>query len=79
MIVSGMLTTDSWMPKRCSNDTLKGSRYIRMKGRERELIIAIRDMRKLHAEELADIRERLYFMKRKNRAAYHLDVCIGQP
>ena len=38
-----------------------------MKGRERELIIAIRDMRKRHAEELADIRERLYFMKRKNR------------
>ena len=38
-----------------------------MKGRERELVIAIRDMRKRHAEELADIRERLYFMKRKNR------------
>ena len=38
-----------------------------MKGRERKLIIAIRDMRKRHAEELADIRERLYFMKRKNR------------
>lgn len=38
-----------------------------MKERERELIIAIRDMRKRHAEELADIRERLYFMKRKNR------------
>ena len=38
-----------------------------MKGRERELIIAIRDMRKRHAEELADIQERLYFMKRKNR------------
>lgn len=34
-----------------------------MKERERELIIAIRDMRKRHAEELADIRERLYFMK----------------
>ena len=50
-----------------------------MKGRERELIIAIQDMRKRHAEELADIRERLYFMKRKNRAAYPLDVCIGQP
>lgn len=38
-----------------------------MKGRERELVISIRDMRKRHAEELADIRERLYFMKRKNR------------
>ena len=51
-----------------------------MKGRERELIIAIRDMRKRHAEELADIRERLYFMKRKNRGADRpLDVCIGQP
>lgn len=34
---------------------------------ERELVISIRDMRKSHAEELADIRERLYFMKRKNR------------
>ena len=38
-----------------------------MKGRERELIIAIRDMRNRHAEELVDIRERLYFIKRKNR------------
>ena len=38
-----------------------------MKERERELVIAIRDMRKRHAEELADIRERLYFMKWKNR------------
>lgn len=38
-----------------------------MKERGRELVISIRDMRKRHAEELADIRERLYFMKRKNR------------
>ena len=38
-----------------------------MKKRGGEIIIAIRDMRKRHAEELADIRERLYFMKRKNR------------
>ena len=38
-----------------------------MDGRERELNVAIRDMRKRHAEELADIQERLYLMKRKNR------------
>ena len=50
-----------------------------MKGRERELVISIWDMRKRHAEELADIRERLYFMKRKNRGAdCTLDVCNGR-
>ncbi len=76
MIVSGMLTTDSWMPKRCSNDTLKGNRYIRNeRAWELELVIAIRG----HAEELADIRALVFHEAEEPGADCPLNVCIGQP
>ena len=50
-----------------------------MKGRERELIIAIRDMRKRHAEELADIRALVFHEAEEPGADCPLNVCIGQP